>query len=134
LTRDSSRSDIQNNRIVLLGVVPRFHIDQFITFFCQNQRGRYLPVCLPKNSTQFHDHTEISRNSFNAMLSIQRMDQTGEVAHIILKSGWGELDISFEYRRVYIPTFNQLVDILRREEVFVSRSIAFKGKDRFINL
>ncbi len=68
------------------------------------------------------------------MLPIQPVDQTGEVAHIILKSGRIELDIPFEYCRIDIPPFNQLVNILRREEVFMSPSIAFEGKDRSVNL
>ena len=68
------------------------------------------------------------------MLSIQCIDQTGEVAHIVLESGRFELNISFKYGRIYIPAFNELVDILRREKIFVSFPIAFEGEDRFIDL
>jgi hypothetical protein len=68
------------------------------------------------------------------MLSIQRIDQTGKIARVILKRGRFKLDISFEYRWIYIPPFNQLVDILRREEIFMNPSITFEGKDRSVNL
>jgi hypothetical protein len=68
------------------------------------------------------------------MLPIQRIDQAGEVAYIILKSGRVELDISFENGWIYIPPFYELVDILGRKEIFLSPSVPFEIKDRFINL
>jgi hypothetical protein len=117
-----------------MGVVPGFHIDQFIAFFRQNQCGGDLPIRFTKDATQLHDHTEIRRNPFDAMLAIQRIDQTGEVAYIVLKRGWFKLNTSFEDGRIYIPTLNELVDILRREKIFVNRPVVFELENRSIHL
>jgi hypothetical protein len=68
------------------------------------------------------------------VLAIQGIDQTGEVAHIILKRGWFKLNTPFEYGRINLPALNELVDILRGEKVFVNSAVVFELENRFVHL
>jgi hypothetical protein len=68
------------------------------------------------------------------MLLIQRRDKTGEVADVILEGGRSKLHISFEDCGIHVPAFDELIDVLGGEKIFVRLPVALDGEDRSIDL
>jgi hypothetical protein len=45
-----------------------------------------------------------------------------------------KFNVSFKYGRVDVPSFDELIDILWSEEVFVNTPVPFDREDRFVYL